>query len=150
MGRSVSLFLASSVCAAAAACSTAADQPEPTPSAPSTAGWHAPDPEPPSYAFTLNSSCGERAGLGVFRIRVEQHRPVEVRALGRWSDTAPRPAAQTLDRLAELAVRMEGRADEVTVRLGSDGLVERLVIDRIENAIDDEECYAVSNLRMPT
>ncbi len=104
---------------------------------------------PESYTFTLDSSCGERALIGRFKITVADGAVEAVEGLdesGRsmldhgFDDEIP-----TLTELLEEAetARSEG-ADAVEVDRVSDGHPTRIDIDWDTNAVDDEACYRIT------
>ncbi|RBM22438.1 hypothetical protein DEH69_04280 [Streptomyces sp. PT12] len=109
--------------------------------------------EPDTYRYTLESRCGERDFIGAYAISVANGEVVEVAALdasakaylGRGGDV---PTIAGLLDLAEQA-RHEG-ADEVTTDYPDgapegEGPPSALTIDRDADAIDDEECYTISD-----
>jgi hypothetical protein len=149
------------------ACSPTPDRSEgPTPSpeeqtpAPTFAPSIAPSPssaafewkEPPDYLFTLDSSCGERALIGRFRVEVRDHVVVRVEGLnaqGRNVAASTDPSLfPTLANLMDMAVQARAAgAHEATFEFDpSDGNPTFVRIDRDLATIDDEECYAISHL----
>lgn len=104
------------------------------------------------YSYVLESSCGLRGMLGRFRIRVRDGVVAEVEGLdeaGRRVVTSMPPAAfPTMTGLLEVAAEARASGAE-SVSLATDptdGHPVTLEIDWILAAIDDEECYAVSEL----
>lgn len=111
----------------------------------STPSWQAPD----AYEFTLDSSCGERALIGKFRVVVESGSVVEAEGLdesGRavfdhgFGDEVP-TLSGLLDRAADAE---EQGADVVEVQATDDGRPTEIDIDWDANAIDDEACYQIT------
>jgi hypothetical protein len=106
--------------------------------------------EPARYAYTLQSSCGERLLIGRFRVTVERGAVTKAEALdesaasvleGRKPDVVPSIGAL----VAEAAKARADNADKVTVELDpADGHPTKVTIDPYSNAIDDESCYDVT------
>jgi hypothetical protein len=107
--------------------------------------------EPANYIYVLESTCGERALIGRFQITVTNARVSRTEGL----DEAGRRAvmlrlanlAPTLGKLVSDAdkARRNG-ADKVEVKTDpTDGHPTSIRIDPEENALDDEECYAISD-----
>ncbi|GGK97754.1 DUF6174 domain-containing protein [Mangrovihabitans endophyticus] len=107
--------------------------------------------EPTVYSFTLESSCGERALIGTYRVGVKDG--LVVRTIG--LDDAARRAlmlrlAQLVPTLAQMrteaqAAMREG-ADEVIVRRDpADGHPTSVRIDPDSAAVDDETCYEITD-----
>lgn len=126
--------------------------PQPTPSAPSPSPsapteWR----EPATYSFTLESRCGFRMLIGRFHVEVENGAVVSVDGLDEQGrlvagiiqhDEVP-TLTGLLGRVAE--ARNEG-ADEVNLSTDPvDGRPISIEIDWQANAIDDEECYTISD-----
>ena len=115
------------------------------PSASATAEWR----EPRAYSFTLESRCGERNLLGRFRVEVEDGEVIGLQRL----DEHSRRAAVTEEDVPTLGEMLE-RAAEAS---GESGSAVRLITDPVDGhpisiaidwqtaAIDDEECYDVSD-----
>lgn len=104
--------------------------------------------EPASYTYTLTSSEGERALIGTFRVTVRDGKVAEAVGL---DDSARRVVRQLPDQVPTLGelldeaaqARQEG-ADTVEVEYAQDGQPTRILLDREENAIDDEARYDIS------
>jgi hypothetical protein len=141
LGLSVALALAG--CAAGGA--APAGGPPPPPAVP----WR----EPPAYAFTLESRCGERALIGTFRVSVVDGKVSTAEGLdepGRRALTT-QPAADLVPTLRALLDRIrEARQSGAHVAdVEFDpvaGHPTKITIDREASAIDDEECYTVTDV----
>lgn len=97
-----------------------------------------------SYAFDLRSSCGERSGLGHFRVTVTDGDVTDVRPLGDSALHGLGPADfPSIDDLEAMVEDAEPGAD-VEVRRDDHGMLTSLSIDHLPDAINDEECYEVS------
>lgn len=123
-------------------------EPGPASSASAVARWA----EPVAYSFTLESRCGERNLIGRFAVEVENGVVVAVEGLDHQGETAiavVQPAdVPTLAGLHTLVAeaRADG-ADKVDlVTDPADGHPVSVEIDWEAAAIDDEECYTVSDL----
>lgn len=112
--------------------------------------WPAPD----AYEFTLDSSCGERALIGEFRVVVEGGSVVEVEGLdesaramleNRSSDAVPDAVPTLSELLDQAADASEQGADAVEVQSNDDGRPTEIDIDWDTNAIDDEACYEITD-----
>ncbi len=114
--------------------------------------WDAPE----DYEFVLDSQCGERSDHGRYRIVVEGGEVVDVEAPEhRESEQGPlidfvseyRGPAPTLSELAAEAEAAEAEGAEVVelTRDPVDGRPTRLDIDWMEEALDDEACFVVSD-----
>jgi hypothetical protein len=114
--------------------------PQPSGTASPAAVWS----EPEAYSFQFEASCGERDMLGHFLVIVEHGAVIAYDSL---DASPPRESVPTLgDMLARVAA---ARADGVAqVELETDPVDGHPVwvnIDWLPNAIDDEECYEISN-----
>jgi hypothetical protein len=105
--------------------------------------------EPANYSFVVESTCGERALIGVFEVVVVEHKVSS--ATGRDSQAEAMLESGGLvfiptiaEMLAEAAAAEEAGADEVTVTYADDGTPQLISIDYLVNAIDDEACYLIS------
>ncbi|MGY1743609.1 MULTISPECIES: DUF6174 domain-containing protein [unclassified Blastococcus] len=119
-------------------------------SAPSWTAWE----EPADYRFTLESSCGERNVLGVYRVTVRGGEVVAAdhddRLTGATVVLGPDDLRQlpTLGDLLDEARAADGdpRAGEVAVRTDpADGHPTSVAVDPVEQGIDDESCYVVTD-----
>jgi hypothetical protein len=115
-------------------------------SAPAESGWRPPG----DYAYTLESSCGERLVHGKIRLTVKGGAVTEAVGLdesGRATvDLAKLDRLPTLDDLVEeynTAVR--NGAHKAEAQFGEDGRPIRIDLDQRRNAIDDEACYVISD-----
>lgn len=114
-------------------------------------GTTAADPEPEAgsdlpatYSFDLESSCGERALIGRYRVWVEDDEVIRVVPTGE-ERVPPLEDVPTLDDLEELVEDADAGAVVETER-HADGWLTWVSIDHLPEAIDDEECYRVSNV----
>lgn len=102
---------------------------------------------PASYSYLLHSYCGHRALIGTYAV-VERHGVVESVEVvpPRGSRYSPKPA--DFPTLMDLLAKAEGARPkaEVSMEVDEDGLPVLVAIDHYPNAIDDEECYEVSDL----
>lgn len=107
--------------------------------------------EPDTYSFVLESRCGERTLFGRFAVDVEGGEVVTVRGLdlqGRAAASALPPGEfPTLAGLLALAAdaRATGADRVALVSDPDDGHPVSVEIDWRTNAMDDEECYAISD-----
>jgi hypothetical protein len=116
--------------------------PEPGPTTPATASYI-----PTTYRFDLTSSCGERGFLGTYRVSVRAGVVVAARPLDPTNSYQPDLAeVPSLQGLVDMAASADPGAD---VQLETDpaGLPTYLSIDHLPDAIDDEECYEIANIR---
>jgi hypothetical protein len=112
-----------------------------------TAAWTEPD----HYAYTLLSSCGERGGLGLFRVWVRDGAVARAEPLRQGSDLLPLSDMPTIGDLLRSAAEAQGDgADKVLVTRAPDGRPRRVSIDYLAKAIDDEACYRITGLRRLT
>ncbi|GIF15592.1 DUF6174 domain-containing protein [Actinoplanes teichomyceticus] len=127
---------------ATAALSGCGGNPEPA----AAAAWR----EPTRYTYELESSCGERALIGRFRITVEQGEVTAAAGLdesGRWfvenarSETVP-TLGQLLDEVDR--ARQHGAAVAEVTTDPADGHPTTINIDQEANAIDDESCFTIA------
>lgn len=105
--------------------------------------------EPPAYRYTFTSTCGERMLVGTFEVTVEDGNVTDFRPLDQPAETFPGVAADlpTLGDLQRKAQEAAGN-DEPTVNFETDpedGHPTLVEIDWLPNAIDDEECYAITS-----
>ena len=99
---------------------------------------------PASYTYRVTSSCGERGGLGTYAVTVVDAEVDAVEPVGATRRQGADPSSGYFFTIAELLELAEaaGPPAEVVVETGPDGLPTSVSIDRIPEAIDDEECYA--------
>lgn len=107
--------------------------------------------EPAAYSFTFESRCGERNLVGQFFVEVEDGEVIAVEGLDGQGNTAtsvvqPRDVPTLADLLALVAEARNDGADEVNlVTDPTDGHPVSVEIDWDAAAVDDEECYTVSD-----
>jgi hypothetical protein len=131
---------------AAAGCAGPAAAPEAA-APPPAAAWT----EPANYKFVFESTCGEQALIGRFRVEVADGIVDRTEGL----DDAGRRALMmrianlipTLGKMVADAEAAEARgADEVVIdRDPADGHPTAIRIDEEKNATDDETCIAISD-----
>ena len=159
MLRATSLALMLSLGACSATGAPGSEHPAAEPSVvEATASAQSPSPsaaaewvEPAAYSFTLESRCGERMLIGRFHVEVENGSVVNVDGLddqGRTAAGVIQPQdVPTLAALLDLVD--EARSDGAArVNLSTDPVDAHPVeveIDWQANAIDDEECYSISD-----
>jgi hypothetical protein len=147
--RRLAVLVSPLVLLAAAGCSS--DEASPAGEAPPSqmtlaeaqSAWEARGPT--TYRMTLVSTCGNRAGLGTYAVKVT---PDETTATGvdRWSlgtdvQTVP-------DLFAFIAEVTDGGAEVVdTTYNPSLGYPEKVSVDYTVDSTDDEECYTVKDFR---
>jgi hypothetical protein len=109
------------------------------------AGWK----EPGAYSYTLESSGGERALLGTYRVTVRAGRVTDARGL---DDTARDMVKRLPDQvptlgelLRELERARQENADEAEAEFAADGHPVRISLDWDANALDDEALYVISD-----
>ena len=117
-----------------------------SPSSSAVAEWA----EPAAYSFTLESRCGERNLIGRFAVEVENGVVIAVEDLvdqgGATSVVQPADVPTLSGLLALVAEARSDGADKVDlVTDPADGHPVSVEIDWEAAAIDDEECYTVSN-----
>jgi hypothetical protein len=139
-------------CGAGATAGTTAGPTAPTTSsAASVAAWD----EPGDYRFTVESSCGERAFIGRYRVDVRDGRVAAAEELHpdeqTWLPVEQQwmPSVPTLgDLLDDARLAAEHEADVVEVRTDpADGHPVEVRVDEDVAAIDDEVCYVVTGYR---
>lgn len=115
-------------------------------SGPAESGWQPPG----DYAYTLESSCGERLVHGKLRLTVKGGEVTEAVGLDEPGRTTVEVAR--LDRLPTLADLMDeyntavrNGAHRAEAEFGQDGRPIRIDLDTNRNAIDDEACYRISD-----
>ncbi|WP_163508902.1 DUF6174 domain-containing protein [Fodinicola acaciae] len=108
--------------------------------------------EPASYAYVLDSTCGERPLFGRFRVEVAGHHVTRATGLdqaGRYAVAHPShgdPVPTIGGLLAELARARQHGAHVATIDHDpTDGHPVRITIDQNANAIDDEACFSISS-----
>lgn len=111
-------------------------------------GWH----EPADYSFSVTSSCGERAFVGDYRVDVVggvvasgQHRDP---ADGRWKQVEDLASLPTLGDMVDEVAQATDDPDAGDVTLETDpidGHPTEISVDHLEDAIDDETCYVITD-----
>jgi Family of unknown function (DUF6174) len=125
-------------------------QPNPSPAGPGASAQQAGAwTERAAYRFTFRSTCGERTLVGTFEVTVDDGSVNAYRALDGAAEAFPGTASDlpTLGDLQRRAQEAEAN-DEAIVTLETDpddGHPTSIEIDWIPNAIDDEECYEITN-----
>lgn len=134
--RATAVLLAAALCALACGCGTQSDA--------GAAG--ADHPLPTSYDVTLTSSCGERGLLGAYRVSVRDELVTGVENLDQDYPYEPRPSE--VPTLQDLLDRGRSAPPDTIVEFVVDaaGVPRTLSLDPVANAIDDEECYEVTDL----
>jgi hypothetical protein len=103
--------------------------------------------EPDDYTYRLFSDCGERGGLGTFRITVRDGEATDVVDLGE-EEMEPQWHGEPLtigELLAEAQRALDEGAEVVDVELDGDGPRPASIdIDYSESALDDEVCYEMT------
>ncbi|WP_240926396.1 DUF6174 domain-containing protein [Streptomyces sp. JB150] len=105
--------------------------------------------EPEAYSYTLQSSGGERALLGSYRVTVRDGRVTDARGL----DDSARDMVKRLPGqvptlgglLRELERARQEDADEAAAEFAADGHPVRISLDWDANAVDDEALYVISD-----
>jgi len=101
------------------------------------------------YTFTLTSTCGERNLIGDFDVEVAAGEVVAVSArlahLQMTPESYVESGGRTIDGFLDL---VEERTAAVTDVAFDDelGYPTRLTLDPMPRAIDDEECYAITDV----
>lgn len=104
-----------------------------------------------TYAYVLESSCGERALGGRFRIEVADDSVTDVKGLddaGRaFVDQYGRDEVPTIaDLLDEVETARRRGADVVDVEVTDNGRPTHITIDHETETYDDEACYVISEV----
>lgn len=107
----------------------------------------APWQEPGAYTYTLESSEGERALIGTFRIAVRDGTVTKAKGLDdngrRTLETAPDAVPTLGELLEELDQARHDDADTAEAEYAADGHPVRISLDWEKNAIDDEAQYVI-------
>ena len=101
------------------------------------------------YAFTLTSSCGERNLVGDFDVEVAADEVVAVSASLAHLEMTPESYVESGGRtIAGFLDLVDERHDDVTDVAFDDalGYPSSLTLDPVPRAIDDEECYAITDV----
>ena len=107
--------------------------------------------EPARYAYVLESTCGERALIGRFRITVSDGKVIKAEGLDepaqRTVADSPPDVIPTLGQLVEeLNTARRNGAEVAELETDTAGHPARITIDPSRNSVDDESCYAISGL----
>lgn len=131
------------LCAVAACAAEAAPSARPAPSQ-ERGSWR----EPASYTYTLQSSEGERALIGTFRITVRDGTVAGAVGLDdsgrRVVEDLPGAVPTIGELLGELEQARRDDADRAEALYAADGHPVRISVDWEENAVDDETLYVIS------
>jgi hypothetical protein len=104
-----------------------------------------------SYEYTLTSACGERALHGEFRVSVVDGTVAAVAPLDQTAtDTLSwvPSAGEDVPTVPELLARIADAPGEVReATFDGDGIPTHVVFDPMPNAIDDEECYELTDVQ---
>jgi len=111
--------------------------------------------EPDSYAFTLESACGERDLIGTFRLTVVDG--MVTAAEGRdepgrrlLAQRKPHLMPTLTGLLNEARQAQRDGADVVETQVDpADGYPTKITIDHDRAALDDEACYTISDFVTP-
>jgi hypothetical protein len=108
--------------------------------------------EPARYTYVLDSQCGERLLIGKFKVTVADGAVTDVEGLDESAKRATESPAikaetPTLNQIVKRVADAEAKgAHKARVEFDkTDGHPTYAEIDRLKNAIDDEECYTVSD-----
>lgn len=123
----------------------------PAPSSPSSSfssfadSWD----EPAAYAYTLTSSEGERSLIGTFRVTVRDGKVTKAVGLDESGRGAVQRAPEEVPTIGGLLDRLarahQDGADTAEAAYAPDGHPERITLDPLKNAVDDEESYVISD-----
>ena len=104
---------------------------------------------PTSYAYTLTAGCGERALTGTYRVTVTDGEVSAVEPLDKTAEWSLPAAAEHVPTVSELLDRIVALpAQQVPdVAFAEDGVPTVVFLDNDPTAIDDEECYEISDVR---
>jgi hypothetical protein len=95
-----------------------------------------------SYAFTVTSSCGERAGIGTYAVTVD---PDGSHVQPDDPTSGPTAVRSIDDLFAQIQQAIDLHADRLDVSYDQSlGFPKQIDVDYHLNGIDDEECYRVS------
>ncbi|WP_369245017.1 DUF6174 domain-containing protein [Streptomyces sp. R41] len=104
--------------------------------------------EPPSYAYTLSSSEGERSLIGTFRVTVRDGRVADAVGLDESSRRVVKQSPGEVPTIGELLKKLDqarrDQADTAEAEYATDGYPVRISLDWEKNAIDDEALYVIS------
>ncbi|UXY25639.1 DUF6174 domain-containing protein [Streptomyces sp. HUAS TT20] len=104
--------------------------------------------EPAAYTYMLNSTEGERALIGTFRVTVRDGKVAKAVGLDEESRRVVRRSPGIVPTigglLKELEQARQDDADTAEARYAADGHPLRITLDQDENAVDDEARYVIS------
>lgn len=101
--------------------------------------------EPADYSFVVDSSCGERSFIGRYAVVVRDGEVSRVEALaGGWDGVTPDQTPTIAEMLA--SARDAEPSAEVEIAMDEAGVPTWISIDHDLRAIDDEECYLLSDV----
>jgi Family of unknown function (DUF6174) len=104
--------------------------------------------EPNSYTYTLESSEGERALLGKFRITVRDRKVARAEGLDEYAKgivaRSPELMPTIGDLLRELGRLQRRNGDTAEIEYATDGHPRRITLDPDHNTIDDEATYVIT------
>jgi len=142
--------LAVPVAASLAACaSSEGSAVEPATAASASAAWAAAGAD--DYAYTLTSSCGERFLYGTYRVTVTGGEITDVVGLDETAERLVgegRDLSEDIPTLAELQVRVLDTDKDDVSEVSFDpttGFPASVTFDPEPRAVDDEECYVVTD-----
>lgn len=103
---------------------------------------------PSSYQYVMRSSCGERGLLGRYKVTVRDAKAIAVTSLN--PGYLYEPSLEEIPTLADLLEKAENAGPDAVVDLKVDdrGIPVSLAIDHEPTAIDDEECYEITDLHV--
>ncbi len=102
--------------------------------------------EPARYDYTVRSSCGERLLIGTFKLTVVDGKVTEVTRSDADSVGKPENYPTLGDLLDEYTTAKSKGAHVAKLETDPvDGHPTRIDLDPMQNAIDDEACYVISN-----
>ncbi|MEU6069660.1 MULTISPECIES: DUF6174 domain-containing protein [Streptomyces] len=135
------LLCATAACAGAGTSTRAA---ETKPSIQRGTAWQ----EPAGYTYTLNSTEGERALIGTFRVTVRNGKAAKAVGLDEESRDVVRRSPGAVPTIGGLLKELEQArrddADTAEAEYAADGHPLRITLDWDDNAVDDEARYVIS------
>ncbi|WP_157441676.1 DUF6174 domain-containing protein [Actinoplanes awajinensis] len=103
---------------------------------------------PDHYSYVVTASCGERAVIGTFRI-VVRDRDVVVSAEPADPESTVQVPLASFPTLKYIVEQVESAEPDAVVEFTTDaaGRPAHVSIDHRPNAIDDEECYDITDIQ---
>ncbi len=98
---------------------------------------------PDSYDLVLTASCGERGFLGVYDVQVRDGKVTQADPRAAQGYEVPLEQVPTLAGMLQMPTRLAPPA-EVDLKVDQSGVPRSVMIDHHPEALDDEECYEVS------